>query len=83
MAAFKTLTVRALRELLENEDDDALVVFTTNYGDYHRTAQALTLDGEIEEGIAVKSAYSNSGYALADDDEDQDDEDAQKVLVIR
>lgn len=81
----RTITVQQLRDLLEDEDPDALVIFSADYGDYHRTAQALPLKGEVEEVEIEKSAYSNSGYAIAESDEDAEDEgpDAGKYLVIR
>ena len=66
----RTITVRELRDLLEDEDDNALVIFTTNYGDYHHTSQALPLKGETEEGTVAKSAYSNSGFELVQDEDD-------------
>lgn len=91
MARFKTLTVGELRDLLEDYDEEALVVFTTDYGDYHRTQQALPLRGEVEEDVeVVESAYSNSGYRLvdadeedADDADEEDERDALRVLVIK
>lgn len=82
---FKTITVAELIERLRNEDPDAEVVFSTNYGDYHNTQQALPIRGEFEESGIEKSAYSNSGFALAS--ENLDDEDGEfrvtPVLVIR
>ena len=90
--AFKTITVAELIERLQGEDPDAQVVFSTCYGDYHRTQQALPIHGEFEEQAIEKSAYSNSGFALADEDDDDDDDDDDeprvrdtnpRVLVIR
>jgi hypothetical protein len=78
-----SITVADLIELLQEQDPDALVVFTSDYGDICHTAQALPLKGDAEEGLAVESAYSNSGFGLAEDDEDQDDDAAVKVLVLR
>lgn len=85
MARFGTITVRDLIEALQQEDQDAQVVFTANYGDYSNTPQALAIDGEIEEVTLEKSAYSRSGWAIArEGDEESDvDEDSPKVLVIR
>lgn len=60
----RTITVAELRDLLDGEDDEALVIFSTSYGDYGRTQQALPIDGEIERRRIEESAYSNSGYAL-------------------
>lgn len=78
----RTMTVGKLRRLLEAEDDDALVIFTANYGDFHRTQQALPIFGRIEEARIEKSAYSTSGFALVDD-EDSEDDGNQQYLVIR
>jgi hypothetical protein len=87
MRNFSSITVKALREMLEGEDDDALVAFACDYGDYHHTEQALAIKGELEEASLVESAYSHSGFAVADAD-DEDEEEAEevegpKVLVLR
>jgi hypothetical protein len=68
----RTITVRELRDLLDGEDENALVIFTTDYGDYHHTPQALPIKGEIEEGTVSESAYSNSGFQLHTDEDDDD-----------
>jgi hypothetical protein len=86
----RTITVADLKRLLDGEEDDALVIFSTDYGDYHHTPQALGLRGETEEVFVEESAYSNSGFAvqreedLDDDelDEAENDED-RKFLLIR
>jgi hypothetical protein len=75
-----SITVRQLQELLEGEDPDALVIFTADYGDYHHTAQALPLRGELDNATIVKSAYSNSGYAL-DEDGDEGPDGATYVVI--
>lgn len=84
----KTLTVAALIELLQGEDPDAKVIFSTCYGDYHKTQQALPLRGQTEEVCVEKSAYSNSGFAVTTTEPDYDEEDGaeqeyDKFLVIR
>jgi hypothetical protein len=79
--AMRTITVRDLIALLEDEDQDKKVVFSTCYGDYHRTQQALPLRGEVEEVLIEKSAYSNSGFAIADNDDDEENDEV--YLVIR
>lgn len=82
----RTITVRELRQALEDVDQDAFVVFTSDYGDRSRTAQALPLRGEVEETLLVKSAYSTSGFALAESDEDADediDATGNRFIVIR
>jgi hypothetical protein len=84
MAAFRTITVAQLRELLEDQADQALVVFSADYGDYHRTQQALPLRGEVEDCSLIKTGYSNSGYAIAEpDDEDAEDMGGETFIVIR
>ena len=83
----RTITVGELRELLEDRDADELVIFSTGYGDYHNTPQALPLKGELEEVTIVESGYSNSGFAIAserdEDDVDDDVETEQGYLLIR
>lgn len=84
MRSFKTITVEQLIDLLEDEDPTALVVFAADYGDYHHTEQALPIRGEIEPVCIEKSAYSNSGFAIAEDDRDAEDfVNEETVLVIR
>lgn len=84
MPNFRTITVAELRDLLEDQADQALVVFSTDYGDHSRTPQALPLRGDIEECSLTKTAYSNSGYAIAEpDDEDAEDMGGETYLVIR
>ncbi len=78
----RTITVARLLDLLRDEDPEARVIFTADYGDHARTAQALPIRGEVEEVLIERSAYSASGYALADDDEHDDEHDAT-FLVIR
>lgn len=65
----KTLTVAELIDLLQDQDPDARVIFSTDYGDYSRTEQALPLKGDIDEVFVEKSAYSNSGFAVVTDPE--------------
>ena len=60
----KTITVRALIEKLYNEDPDALVIFSANYGDRARTEQALPIRGTVEEVFLTESGYSDSGFAV-------------------
>lgn len=66
----RSITVERLIELLEGEDPEALVIFTADYGDHHHTQQALPLRGEIETVAIEKTGYSNSGYAIVEDEED-------------
>jgi len=62
--ALNTLTVAELIELLQDQDPDAQVIFSTDYGDYHHTQQALGLRGRVEEVTVSESAYSNSGFQV-------------------
>jgi hypothetical protein len=82
----RTMTVRDLIARLEGEDPDMPVIFTADYGDYHHTAQALRIRGEIDEVQITESGYSASGYALVERDADHDDPDEIEpatYLVIR
>jgi len=72
-------TVRQLiEELQEIENQDAPVLFVCNYGDYHKTQQALMPDevlGEYTTKDIQESAYSQSGYAFTDDGEEREDDE--------
>lgn len=81
----RSITLGELRALLADHsqaDDEIKVIFTANYGDRGRTPQALPLKGEVEEVQVCESAYSDSGYAVAGDD-DYEDEDYEPFLLIR
>lgn len=73
----KTITVAELIDALEDLEPEALVIFSTDYGDYHHTAQALPIKGEIEEGTVSESAYSNSGFQLHQEEEDERSEEGE------
>ena len=77
----RTMTVGDLIELLSEQDPEAKVIFESDYGDYSHTRQALPIKGELEPVIIHDSAYSNSGFAIAivEDEEDSTEE----YLVIR
>ena len=66
------MTVRQLIERLEELDQDAPVLLACNYGDYHNAMQTLTIDDvdEMQSTDIAESAYSHSGLALIDDNED-------------
>ena len=89
MKALQTLTVADLIELLQEQDPEARVIFSTNYGDYSRTMQALPLTGDTDEVQIEKSAYSNSGFAVVREQDEEDDDckapadQHGKYLVIR
>jgi hypothetical protein len=78
---FSGLTVADLRELIDGQPDDAIVVFTSDYGDYHHTQQALTLKNDAEAelydaaDVIEKSGYSHSGFQFNDPDERDEDEE--------
>lgn len=73
MTTLKTLTVAQLIDLLQDQDPDARVLFSTCYGDYGRTQQALPLKGQFDEVTIERSAYSNSGFAVAELDEEEEE----------
>lgn len=79
----KTITVRDLMARLEGEDPDMPVIFTADYGDYHHTAQALPIRGELDQATISESGYSNSGYAVDGDDDHDAEFGAMTYLVIR
>lgn len=69
----ESITVKELKALLEDWDDEARVVFGSNYGDRSGTVQAHRLRGRIEEVTLRESAYSDSGYAINEDGSDEDE----------
>ena len=89
-----TITVAELRDLLDGQDDAMLVTFSSDYGDHSHTQQIHRLNGNAEVKAIQENAYSNSGWALMDDreddgqgpfdpDGDKDDEDKpQQVLIL-
>jgi hypothetical protein len=80
----RTITVGDLIDLLKNEDENALVIFGADYGDRSHTEQALPLKGECETVNVKETGYSNSGFAIVDeDDSDFEDGDRDTYLVIR
>lgn len=79
---FKTITVEELIAVLENEDPQARVLFSSDYGDISHTEQAHRIYGQVEEVTLRDSAYSNSGYAVADD-EDGDATEGTDVTFLR
>ena len=79
--SFKTITVADLIDLLQDQDPDARVIVTCDYGDHSHTEQALAVRtaDETDEHALVKTAYSSSGYAI---DQEQEDGGAS-VVVLR
>lgn len=82
MRKIRGMTVRQLIDALEEQDEDAIVVFTADYGDHSHTMQALPIEGNIENMYIVESAYSDSGFAISGDD-DELSGDEQCVVVVR
>ena len=80
------LTVAQLRDALEYFDDDALVVFTTSYGDYGDTMQALPVEATnalTNNYLTECDGYSRSGVAILTDPEGSEpDEDRPTVVVL-
>lgn len=69
----RTLTVKELVARLANEDPDARVVFASSYGDRGNTKQVHFLKGGVDETVIKRSGYSDSGWALLDDGDDEED----------
>ena len=88
------MTVAVLIEMLEQVDQDAVVMFSCSYGDYHNTPQALWVNDvlEVDSSAVGESRYSRSGYALLREDgvdeegdgiEAGDDDDEQTVVILK
>jgi hypothetical protein len=78
----KTATKEELIEALQELPDGALVAFSSDYGDICHTQQIHTLRGNVEPVAVTESAYSASGFAVADgDDADWSDDDDNETEV--
>jgi hypothetical protein len=77
-----TITVEELIAALQEQEPDARVAFSSDYGDHCHTQQIHSIQGQLTEEGVYTSAYSSSGLAVADDDRDNYDE-LPKVLIIR
>ena len=79
-------TVRQLIGALEGMDQDARVLFTCSYGDYHNTKQVLPVADieEYESDLLAESGYGQSGIAFVGDGDEPDevDEDEIEAIVI-
>ena len=75
----QTLTVGELIESLRQYDEDLPVVSCVNYGDRSRTMQAVPTS-ELNEAYITSSSYSESGFAVVEDGDQ--DEDSESVLVL-
>lgn len=74
----RAMTVRDLIEALEGADPDARVLFVCNYGDYSNTQQALPVEEVVADcslANLATSAYSQSGLAIVEDGDEEEDED--------
>ena len=78
----KTITVAELIAILQDEDPDARVIFSTDYGDHCHTQQALPLRGRTCEVLVRESGYSTSGFALVDEDCERPRATDETFLVI-
>lgn len=70
----KTITLDELIEELQEartfHGGTAKVVFASSYGDRARTQQAHGIRGDIVEVPLRETAYSDSGYCVADSDDE-------------
>lgn len=76
------LTVRELREELEGKDDDLLVVVGVDYGDRQNTIQAIPAT-DCGTVTVSKSAYSDSGYKINDEEDERDGQQTALSLNFR
>jgi hypothetical protein len=80
---FNTITKAELIEALEDLDDSDLIAFASNYGDHSRTMQVHCLRGDVELEHIEESAYSDSGFAVAEHEPDEDEmDDTQEVWIL-
>jgi hypothetical protein len=77
----RTITVAELIEVLQQEDPEQRVAFSSDYGDHCHTLQIHLLEGQITEEGVYESAYSGSGLAVADEERGDLDE-LPTVLII-
>ena len=76
----KSITVAELIEELEGQDPEAMVVFASDYGDIGHTRQVHFINGELEPLTLEESAYSDSGWAVADTDDEEGEQPTFLVL---
>jgi len=76
---FDTITKEELIEALEDLPDGARVAFASDYGDRCNTQQLHSIEGQIEEKPIHQTAYSDSGYAV---DEEETEAPTETVYVI-
>jgi hypothetical protein len=73
------MQVKELIELLQQEDQDAEVHFSYNYGDHWRTQVAPTVDS-VMVGRVVHSAYHSMDKVVDEEDFDYDEETGEPVV---
>jgi hypothetical protein len=80
----ESITVKELIAILQERDEDELVVFTSDYGDRCHTQQVHPIRGFVREQYVSVSAYSDSGFKVADDDDEtyEGDAEPQQVVVL-
>ena len=86
-AGLRTITVRELRQMLFDLDQDQKVAFTYDYGDHSHTP---AVDGitKAEVKCLTETAYSPSGFAVASEEDEEnsdvvrDDNNGDPVYVV-
>ena len=80
-----TITIRELIDILQDYSHDygegTKVAFSSDYGDHCHTQQVLTIEGNVNEEQIYESAYSDSGFAV-EKEPDEEDGEKQRVLII-
>lgn len=76
-----TLTVSQLIEELQNYPSDMPVVLQHNYGDRIETQEALFIT-EPSTAYLAETGYSDSGWKVVDDSNDDSEEESIKVVVL-
>lgn len=75
----RSITVQELREALEDFKPEDIVVFSHDYGDHCHT-QAVGRIENIKMQDLVETAYSDSGFAVKDDESQR--EPVARAVVI-
>ena len=78
----ETLTEIRDARISNGENDDIIVVSSSDYGDYSHTEQLVEIQS-IETVNPTRSAYSKSGWAYPDDVDDPDVNQDEEVIVLR
>jgi hypothetical protein len=82
---FKTITKAELLQALADLNDNDHIAVASDYGDRCHTQQLHRLRGNIEEVSVKESAYSDSGFAVADEDDEHfgDEQQLQTVYLLQ